>query len=166
MSNFNMRLAMIIPLGLALAACGSNPKERGLSGGAIGAGTGAVVGAVTGMSVLTGVAIGTGVGAVVGAVTTPNQINLGSLHSGSGHASSAPQKSPVNAMPASYSPGSPMVEDVQTALRQAGYDPGPVDGIAGPRTRDAISAYQLDNGLSADGMPSTSLLDHLRSRKT
>lgn len=168
MSNSNIRFAMIIPLSLAVAACGSNPKERGLSGGAIGAGTGAVIGAVTGMTVLQGVAIGAGVGAVVGAVTDRNQINLGSLNSGSssGHASSTPQRSPVNAVPASYSPGSPMVKDVQAALGQAGYNPGPADGIIGPRTRDAITAYQRDNDLSADGMPSTSLLSHLHSRKT
>ncbi|HEX4890535.1 MAG TPA: peptidoglycan-binding domain-containing protein [Alphaproteobacteria bacterium] len=166
MSKSGFRILPAALLSLAVAACGSNPKERGLSGGAIGAGTGAVVGAVTGMSVLTGVAIGTGVGAVVGAVTTPNQINLGSLHSGSGHKAAAAGKSPVNAMPASYNQGSPLVEDVQVALGQAGYNPGPADGVIGPRTRAAISDYQRANGMTADGMPSSSLLEHLRSRNS
>lgn len=166
MSKSGFRFLMVTSLTLAVAACGSNPKERGLSGGAIGAGAGAVVGAVTGMSVLTGVAIGTGVGAVVGAVTTPDQINLGSLNSGSGRKSAASTKSPVNATPASYSQGSPLVEDVQVALGQAGYNPGPADGVIGPRTRAAISDYQRANGMMADGMPSSSLLEHLRSRKS
>lgn len=166
MSKSKAQIFSAIILSLSMAACGTNPKERGLSGGAIGAGTGAVVGAVTGMSVLTGVAIGAGVGAVVGAVTNQNQINLGSLHSGSGNASAASSKSSVPASPASYTNGSPLVEDVQTALGQAGYNPGPADGLIGPRTRSAISAYQKANGMTADGMPSSTLLDHLHSRKS
>lgn len=153
-------------LSLSVAACGATPKERGLSGGAIGAGTGAVVGAVTGMSVLTGVAIGTGVGAVVGAVTNQNQINLGSLNSGPKHASASPPGAPLQASPAAYAAGSPLVEDVQSALVRAGYNPGPADGLIGPRTRSAISAYQRDNGMTADGMPSSDLLEHLHSRKS
>ncbi|MEQ1888163.1 MAG: peptidoglycan-binding domain-containing protein [Alphaproteobacteria bacterium] len=166
MSKSNTRLLMIASLCMAVAACGANPKERGLSGGAIGAGTGAVIGAVTGLSVLQGVAIGAGVGAVVGAVTNRDQINLGSLSSGSGNAGSTAQKSSVNATPASYNKGSPIVENVQVALGQAGYNPGPADGVIGPRTRNAISAYQRDNAMTADGRPSSSLLEHLRSRKS
>lgn len=161
------RFLMVASLALALGACGSNPKERGLSGGAIGAGTGAVIGAVTGMSVLQGVVIGTGVGAVVGAVTNRDQINLGSLDSGSGHKNSAAHKTSSDADGLHARPAaSPLVKDVQAALSQAGYDPGPVDGLAGPRTRSAISAYQSGNGLSPDGQPSAALLQHLLTRKT
>ncbi len=56
---------------LALSACGNTPGQRALSGGAIGAGSGAVIGAATGGNPLVGAAIGGVGGAVVGAATTP-----------------------------------------------------------------------------------------------
>ena len=37
---------------------------------------------------------------------------------------------------------------VQEQLAQAGYYDGPIDGILGPMTREAIAAYQADNGLA------------------
>ena len=165
MPKSSTRILMVASLTLAVAACGSNPKERALSGGAMGAGAGAVVGAVTGMSVLTGVAIGAGVGAVTGAVTGKDQINLGSLDSGSSGGSSAHRTS-SNGAPRAMPASSPLVADVQEALASAGYKPGPADGIAGPRTNSAISAYQRDNGLATDGQPSAELLQHLLTRKT
>ncbi len=60
-------------LTLALAACGEEPGTRAATGGLLGAGTGAAVGAVTGGSPLTGALIGGGVGAVGGAVTAPRR---------------------------------------------------------------------------------------------
>jgi osmotically inducible lipoprotein OsmB len=62
---------------LALAGCGYSPGSRALSGGAIGAGSGAIIGAATGIGPGTGALIGGGVGAIGGAVTSPNDINLG-----------------------------------------------------------------------------------------
>ena len=38
--------------------------------------------------------------------------------------------------------------NVQEQLARAGYYDGPIDGILGPMTREAIAAYQADNGLS------------------
>lgn len=167
MPKSRTHLFLIASLTLAVAACGSTPKERGLSGGAIGAGAGAVVGAVTGMSVLTGVAIGAGVGAVTGAVTSKDQINLGSLDSGSGNSGSTAHRASANAAPPRATlAASPLVEDVQAALGRAGYNAGPADGLAGPRTAAAITAYQRDNGLTTDGEASAALLQHLLSRKT
>jgi hypothetical protein len=61
----------------ALAGCGDTPGQRALSGGAIGAGTGAIIGAATGGSAATGALIGGGVGAIGGAVTNKSQVNLG-----------------------------------------------------------------------------------------
>ena len=40
-----------------------------------------------------------------------------------------------------------MLENVQLALRDAGYYHGMIDGLVGPQTRAAIAAYQRDNGL-------------------
>jgi osmotically inducible lipoprotein OsmB len=64
-------------LGLALGGCGYSTGDRAVSGGLIGAGAGAAVGAVTGGSPLTGALIGGGIGAVGGAVTSHNDIDLG-----------------------------------------------------------------------------------------
>jgi Putative peptidoglycan binding domain len=38
--------------------------------------------------------------------------------------------------------------NVQQQLAAAGYYDGPVDGVLGPMTREAIAAYQADNGLA------------------
>ena len=51
---------------------------------------------------------------------------------------------------------------VQADLLDLGYDPGPVDGILGPRTRAAIRAYQDDAHLPVDGLVSASLVVSLR----
>ncbi|WP_236033431.1 hypothetical protein [Belnapia mucosa] len=64
-------LAMTVSLGLA--ACGTSPGGRAVSGGLLGAGAGAGVGALTGGSVGTGALIGGGVGAAGGALTAPRR---------------------------------------------------------------------------------------------
>ena len=38
--------------------------------------------------------------------------------------------------------------NVQQQLASAGYYDGPIDGVLGPMTREAIAAYQADNGLA------------------
>ncbi len=69
--------AMLSASLFGLAACGYSPGHRALTGGAIGAGGGAIIGAATGMGAGTGALIGAGAGALTGAATTHNQINLG-----------------------------------------------------------------------------------------
>ena len=66
-----IKLVLVSTLLLATTACGNTMGERALTGGAIGAGSGAAVGAVTGVGVLPGAVIGGAVGAGVGAATTP-----------------------------------------------------------------------------------------------
>jgi phage tail tape-measure protein len=62
----------------ALAACGTQPKERAEGGAAAGAATGAAVGALAGPpGMVAGALIGGGAGAATGASTSPQQVNLG-----------------------------------------------------------------------------------------
>ena len=49
------------------------------------------------------------------------------------------------------------IANLQRALRRLGYDPGPVDGILGARTRGAIRAFQADAGLPVTGQVSERL---------
>lgn len=62
-----------------------------------------------------------------------------------------------------YSGGSSgnLVDDVQSALINEGYDPGPVDGVMGSATRSAIAEYQEDHGLAVTGNINDSLLRSL-----
>ncbi len=52
----------------------------------------------------------------------------------------------------------PTVQAIQSRLRVLGYYSGVIDGLAGKRTRSAISAFQRDNGIVADGLASLDLL--------
>ncbi len=44
------------------------------------------------------------------------------------------------------------VVNLQQRLTELNYSPGPVDGIYGPKTRDAVTAFQQASGLQADGL--------------
>ena len=55
---------------------------------------------------------------------------------------------------------------IQNALTVAGYDPGPADGVYGPKIRAAIEAYQRVYHLRVDGIASEKLLKHLRKRNS
>ncbi len=46
------------------------------------------------------------------------------------------------------------VRVIQHNLNRLGYRAGPEDGVFGPRTKDAISAFQSKEGIKADGEPS------------
>jgi peptidoglycan hydrolase-like protein with peptidoglycan-binding domain len=56
----------------------------------------------------------------------------------------------------------PVVEAVQRELAAAGYYKGPVDGVIGRKTRQAITDYQAAVGLEADGKASAELAEHIR----
>lgn len=43
------------------------------------------------------------------------------------------------------------VKEMQKMLKAAGFDPGPLDGLFGPRTEKALKAYQRATGGTADG---------------
>jgi Ni/Co efflux regulator RcnB len=61
-----------------------------------------------------------------------------------------------------YVAGDRLVADVQHALNRRGYPAGPADGIMGSRTRNAILAYQRNNGLYPTGTINEALLRSLR----
>ncbi|HKU54883.1 MAG TPA: hypothetical protein VJP60_05930 [Rhizomicrobium sp.] len=69
-------LPMVMSASLALSACGTSTGDRGLSGGLLGAGTGATIGALAG-SAGTGALWGGLGGAAIGMLTSPDMINLG-----------------------------------------------------------------------------------------
>lgn len=49
----------------------------------------------------------------------------------------------------------PTVQEIQLALQRAGIDPGPIDGIYGPRTTAAVRSFQARHGLETDGLVGT-----------
>ena len=53
-------------------------------------------------------------------------------------------------------------QDLQRRLTAAGYDTGGSDGVVGPKTREAISAWQRANGMTPTGEPSLDILARLR----
>ncbi|WP_419896318.1 hypothetical protein [Roseomonas sp. USHLN139] len=75
-----MRLQILgaAALSLALAACGTNERDRVQGGAAAGAATGAGVGAFGGpVGAAVGAVVGGGAGAVTGYTTSPSDVNLG-----------------------------------------------------------------------------------------
>lgn len=44
------------------------------------------------------------------------------------------------------------VRDLQTRLRELGFDPGPIDGVFGPRTAAAVRAFQESVGIRPDAV--------------
>ena len=53
--------------------------------------------------------------------------------------------------PMAVAQGSDSVRNAQQALKDKGFDPGPVDGVMGPKTHAATRSYQEKNNLAADG---------------
>lgn len=59
-----------------------------------------------------------------------------------------------------------LVKKIQTLLVENGYDPGPPDGIEGPKTREAVRAFQRSIGTAATGEIDTGLVTALADRST
>ena len=57
------------------------------------------------------------------------------------------------------------ITNIQSILNKNGYDAGPADGVLGQKTRNAIKAFQADNGMEADGEISEKLVKALLARK-
>lgn len=60
------------------------------------------------------------------------------------------KKAPARARNAAKK-SNPEVMTLQAALKKAGEDPGPADGVMGRKTRSALRAFQKKNGLKTTG---------------
>jgi peptidoglycan hydrolase-like protein with peptidoglycan-binding domain len=71
--------------------------------------------------------------------------------SGAGMGAGTGSKGSHSGMSADGGAGSEQVKAVQKALQDKGMDPGPVDGIMGPKTMAALKAFQKDQKLTESG---------------
>ena len=139
---------------MTVAACGTTPEERGISGGGIGVVSGVLVGAITGLTILEGALIGAGLGVAAGVLTDAEDFNLGEpiWKSWPQFASAATETDAASAS---------LVVSLQSGLTKLGYDPGRVDGVMRPKTGAAIREYQFDHSLLVDGAPTEELEQHI-----
>ncbi len=137
------------------AACSdmNDQQQRAVSGGAIGAGGGALFGWLVGGNPLIGALVGGAGGAAVGALTSKD--------SGSADHAAAPKANSADPAQASVE-GSQLTKSVQSGLAKLGYDPGPADGMLGPKTRAAIREYEQRNSLPVDGKATQDLWLHIK----
>ena len=57
------------------------------------------------------------------------------------------------------------IKELQQRLADMGYDPGPVDGIYGRKTREAVKQFQKDYGLKVDGDAGPNTIAELTYKK-
>ena len=60
-------------------------------------------------------------------------------------------------------PPKSLVFHVQVLLKQRGFDPGPIDGFVGAKTKQSIQAFQSSSNLVPDGLVTKELLKRLES---
>ncbi len=58
---------------------------------------------------------------------------------------------------------SPLIEEAQRLLGQLGYQPGSADGFLGPRTTNAVRAFQRDAGLPETGEITAEVVEAMRA---
>ena len=79
-----------------------------------------------------------------------------------------PARPAAQPAPPSHPPSPPLssgdMREVQGRLQSLGFDPGPLDGSAGPRTSAAITRYQQTHGLAETGVADKDMLDGLRQQ--
>jgi rare lipoprotein A len=75
----------------------------------------------------------------------------------------SPGESPVTPAPALTED---QVKQAQEALKTAGFHPGSIDGVVGRRTREALRAYQTQEGLPPTGVLDEPTFSRLAPRPT
>lgn len=56
-----------------------------------------------------------------------------------------------------------LLRKIQTGLIRLNYNPGPADGLFGPKTEAAIKAFQTKTGLDPNGRPTQALLNRIEA---
>lgn len=117
-----------------------------------------------GAGLLGGAIIG---GAIGGAVGGKKGLLPGAIIGGAVGAATSPRARPAPPPPRPYYPPAPvynngLVYNIQASLTNLGYNPGPIDGVYGQRTSDAISQYEYNNQLPVTGTPSQGVHYHMK----
>uniref|UniRef100_UPI0022EA663B peptidoglycan-binding domain-containing protein n=1 Tax=Falsiroseomonas oryzae TaxID=2766473 RepID=UPI0022EA663B len=114
---------------------------------------------------LAGAGIGAAAGAATGAATDPSDVNLGRPLWSDPEVRVPGVETGSNARSGGRSGGgavaSSETRELQRALSQRGFDPGPADGVYGARTRQAVMDYQRQNNMNATGRPDRQMLSDL-----
>jgi murein L,D-transpeptidase YcbB/YkuD len=71
----------------------------------------------------------------------------------------------VSTSAAPKKPNAQYTREAQQLLTALGYNPGPVDGVYGRKTANAVKAFQRDAGVTQDGWVDEDLLGTLRKAK-
>jgi len=83
--------------------------------------------------------------------------------SGTAPATTTAAPSPATAPTVAPAHDKATVRETQALLTALGYEPGPIDGAFGKKTKNAIAAYQRDNDMAETGEPTPEVLDALRN---
>lgn len=133
---------------------GGSTKKRSVVFIGGGAGVGAVIGAIAGGG--KGAAVGAGVGAAIGtAGVLLSKGNEAEVKPGTPFGLELTEPLNLSASrPGSERvdfPSTEMIRQAQRALQDQGYYNGPIDGVLGPRTQQAIRDFQHDHRLPVTG---------------
>ena len=91
------------------------------------------------------------------------KLPLDSLVSGTVNAGLAAASTTTNSTTLSKGSTGKQVKNLQVALAEQGYDVGNPDGVYGKKTEAAVMQYQMDNGLTVDGIAGKNTLGSLNS---
>lgn len=151
-----MRISIVslAAVAFALAACGSSMEQRAATGGLAGAGSGAILGGPIGA--VAGAAIGAAGGAVLPeGVDQTAQRGIGYVQentyaqrdTGAGASGTSGTTSGSTSATGSSAPTKDEIRRAQQALQAQGLYDAKIDGIIGPRTREALRQFQAREGL-------------------
>jgi peptidoglycan hydrolase-like protein with peptidoglycan-binding domain len=146
-----------LAVGLLLAGCGSNTEQRSSTGALTGIGVGAVVGGPV------GAVVGGVVGGIGGAAAPEGADQLADSAI---HKEKTASQNALNKAGLGPNASSPRVEDAQRELQREGLYHGKIDGIAGPDTRQAITAFQQREGLRQTSRLDDETMDRLDAAGT
>jgi hypothetical protein len=149
----------VVAISLLTAACGTNTTQRAASGGIAGVAVGALVGGPV------GAIVGAAAGGLGGWAMPEGAETLASnaIHKEKEVSSRGLNSIGMGTVASGQSPSAAEVKRAQTELQREGVYRGPIDGIMGQRTRDALAAYQEREGLRQTAMLDRSTRDRLNS---